>query len=623
MKIMPYRRAVVIGTGCAGYNAAGCLFREGVRDVAILTEGRLCGTSRNTGSDKQTYYKVSLSGNEGDSAYQTAKTLFGGGSADGDTAMCEAAYSLPCFFRLGALGVPFPRNRYGEYVGYRTDHDAFSRATSVGPYTSKRMTEVLESFAEECGIPVYDGMRAVCIVKNGERAAGVLALDSASCEDDFGLTFFPCGNVVLATGGPAAVYRDSVYPLSQRGASSLALFAGCRFVNVAEWQYGLASVQFRWNVSGTYQQVLPRYISVDEKGNEHEFLNEFYADPFGAVNAVFLKGYEWPFDSAKTQGSSRIDLLVYRETVERGRRVFMDFTREPSCMEKNGFAGLSEAARSYLSRSGALIPLPVHRLNAMNPKAAALYAAHGIDLARQPLEIAVCAQHNNGGIEVDTDWQTSVPGLYAAGECAGTHGVIRPGGSALNAGQVAGMRIAEHIARQRDAGEAASGCEEQAERVRAFIRRTHGKKSTLRAFTERMQACMSAHCAFRRQVRALREASAVFRAALCGFAEENTWADVQELPHLFAALDMVAVQAAYTDGMLYAAEYAGTRGGALVLGEDGKPVPENAAYRGRRILTQLRGGEFVSFERDVRPFPEERELWFETVWKQYEEERGH
>ena len=42
---------LIIGTGCAGYNAADKLFDLGVTDIAIITEGRYMGTSRNTGSD--------------------------------------------------------------------------------------------------------------------------------------------------------------------------------------------------------------------------------------------------------------------------------------------------------------------------------------------------------------------------------------------------------------------------------------------------------------------------------------------------------------------------------------------------------------------------------------------
>ena len=46
--------ALVVGTGCAGYNAADWLCAYGVPDVCLVTEGREAGTSRNAGSDKRT-----------------------------------------------------------------------------------------------------------------------------------------------------------------------------------------------------------------------------------------------------------------------------------------------------------------------------------------------------------------------------------------------------------------------------------------------------------------------------------------------------------------------------------------------------------------------------------------
>ena len=81
--------------------------------------------------------------------------------------------------------------------------------------------------------------------------------------------------------------------------------------------------------------------------------------------------------------------------------------------------------------------LPIQRLAAMNPAAIELYRSHNIDLAAEPLEIAICAQHNNGGLAGDCWWQSNIRHLYPIGEVNGTHGVYRPGGTALNAGQVA------------------------------------------------------------------------------------------------------------------------------------------------------------------------------------------
>ena len=72
------------------------------------------------------------------------------------------------------------------------------------------------------------------------------------------------------------LYKNSVYPVSQSGASGLAFEAGVRGRNLTEWQYGLASVNPRWNVSGAYMQVLPRVISTEADGtDEREFLLDF------------------------------------------------------------------------------------------------------------------------------------------------------------------------------------------------------------------------------------------------------------------------------------------------------------------------------------------------------------
>lgn len=92
----------------------------------------------------------------------------------------------------------------------------------------------------------------------------------------------------------------------------------------------------------------------------------------------------------------------------------------------------------------------------MNQPAIDFYRDKGVDLYTQPLEIALCAKHNNGGIGIDCWWQTDVKGLFAVGEAAASHGVYRPGGTALNAGQVGSTRAAQYIA-ARCRGDASAG----------------------------------------------------------------------------------------------------------------------------------------------------------------------
>ena len=437
-----YFDAIVVGTGAAGYNAACRIQQEGLKTVAIVTEGVNTGTSRNTGSDKQTYYKLGLGGDSPDSVRTMAENLFAGGSVDGDNALCEAALSARCFMNLAELGVPFPTNRYGEYVGYKTDHDPYARATSAGPLTSKFMTEALEKQAARLNVPIFDNLLAVEVLKDAAGVCGLLCLN----QKDGSLQVFCTPNVILATGGPAGIYADSVYPHCHTGSTGLALDAGAALQNMTEWQFGLASINPRWNVSGTYMQVLPRFISIDEAGNVYEFLLDYFDDPYEALNAVFLKGYQWPFDSRKVmEGSSVVDLLVYRECVLRKRRVYLEFTKNPFGMDEIDYSRLDFEVREYLRKAEACFGTPIERLQKMNGPAIDLYSSKGLDITKDPLEIALCAQHNNGGIAVDMWWQTDIAGLFAAGECAGTHGVSRPGGSALNAGQVGSLRAALFI----------------------------------------------------------------------------------------------------------------------------------------------------------------------------------
>ena len=105
---------LIIGSGAAALSAALNLFELGQKDIAIATHQWGGGTSNNAGSDKQTYYKLSLCGDIPDSPLQIAEDLFSGKCMHGDIALCEAQNSLPAFFNLVRLGVPFPHDWYGS-----------------------------------------------------------------------------------------------------------------------------------------------------------------------------------------------------------------------------------------------------------------------------------------------------------------------------------------------------------------------------------------------------------------------------------------------------------------------------------------------------------------------------
>ena len=456
---------IVVGAGAAGMNAAVQLVRqwrsrgvgEPAEHVMVVTGGVRLGASRMSGSDKQTYYKMGTSPRVSDSAVEFARALTAFGCCHGDTALAEGLGSLRAFYHLVEAGVPFPHDPNGAFIGYKTDHDPYERATSAGPKTSRFMSECLQAQVQREGVRIIDHQAVAQFITAGEGAArrivGMLCLDLARPGGGKpALTLFAAENWILAAGGPGDLYQASVYPQGQYGIHGAAFQAGLEACNLTESQYGLASVAFRWNVSGTYMQVIPRIFSTNAAGKApREFLTEYFGDMPSMATAIFLKGYQWPFDAQRIAGhqSSLIDMAVHQETAVRGRRVWMDFLHNPIGAEgwdEFHLSRIGDEALEYLERTEALQALPIERLEHMNGPAIDIYAENGIDLRTEPLEIALCAQHHNGGFAVNKWWESNLRHTFVIGEMAGTHGVKRPGGSALNAGQVGGMRAAEYIA---------------------------------------------------------------------------------------------------------------------------------------------------------------------------------
>lgn len=641
---------VIVGTGAAGFNAADTLFSLGQKDIAIVTEGVNMGTSRNTGSDKQTYYKLTLSGNTPDSVEEMAKTLFNGGSMHGDIALVEAALSARCFCKLAGIGVPFPHNKYGEYIGYKTDHDPRQRATSAGPLTSKFMTEKLEEQVRQKGIKIFDGYQVVGILtdKSGSepKAVGLVALDLNS-KDEAKIVLFNCTNIIYATGGPAGMYLTSVYPECHSGASGIALEAGAKGINLTESQYGIASVKFRWNLSGTYQQVIPRYVSTDaDGGDEKEFLEEYFDEPGKMLDAIFLKGYQWPFDPRKIEnfGSSLIDILVYNETQIKGRRVFLDFTKNPSWGSKNGeldFSLLGEESYTYLKNSNALFGTPIQRLEKMNQPAIDLYKNNGIDITREYLEIAVCAQHNNGGLMGNIWWESNLRHFFPVGEVNGTFGVYRPGGTALNSTQVGSLRAAQYISANYkdnpcDVSLFLNKVEKQvSDKINLINTITANKCSVdVMELKTKYRQRMTKAGAHIRSLKATEDAIRECKEDLNDFVVKTSAKSITELSEALKNRDILLTQFVYLNAIReYIINGGRSRGSYLVNDPEGvlpiNGLPDvfrftldNGQMQEKVCEIELiltdKGYECVTEWKAVRPIPT-GDSWFENVWSDFRE----
>ena len=643
--VLPVHRAemLVMGSGAAGLRASVEAKRRDI-DVVVASQSAFGGTSACSGSDKQTLHTANTAG-RGDDFEALADALGAGGAMDEDTAYVEAVGSARALASLQFMGLPLPQDRLGGVLRYQTDHDEVGRATSCGPRTSRLMVQVLTREAIRLDIPIFNhttGVRLLVAPGDRPRAAGVLAMapKRRTDENPLGLLAFLCDSVVIATGGPGELYRDSVYPRHCFGSLGLALEAGIEAVNLTESQFGIGSPRdnFPWNLSGTYVQAMPYIFSRDARGAERNFLADYYRTTQELASNIFRKGYQWPFHATRMLdfGSSLLDLAVFRET-RAGRTVFMDFNRNP--LPVPGDAGFSldrldDDVRAYLANGGALLERPIDRLRKMNPLSIELYKRYKYDITRDPLEFAINNQHMNGGLAVDTWGATSLEGCYAVGEAAGTHGVTRPGGAALNAGQVFGARCAEHIAARRNPRantvSARPLVEEAVAGALAPLRADGMKASAIR---KEVQDRMSDHAAI------LCDPAGVKAAAQAAHALNETIRR-QGIVHDGANGALRALQwrqsAIASEAILKALDFylergGGSRGARAVCSPEGgcvpqsrtgpladaRFIPERDEDRRERIHVRLKGARFVCEARPVRRRDRDYRPFFERDWPDY------
>jgi len=562
----------IVGAGAAGLNALDELLKRGV-DAMLFADDLMGGCSINSGSDKQTYYKLSLSGDTPDSVEALATRFFAGGGMQGYHARTLAALSARSFMKLALLGVPFPQNDWGEYVGYQTDHDNTLRATSAGPLTSRMMADCLRMSVISRGGKMEGGLRLMDIYAPEGTVRGALF----ASESEY--VMVSCANLILATGGNAAIYGRCVFPVNQHGATGVALRAGAKANNLCYWQYGLASTKVRWNVSGSYQQAIPEYI--DGSGR-------IIAPEMPRRNdMIFLKGYQWPFDASRRDASAAVDRAV-KAVCDNGGKAYMDFTRDPV---HGRFDLLSDETYDYLKNCDALVDSAYQRLLRINTPAAEFYRERGIDLSSEPMEIAVCAQHSNGGIWVDENWQTTVKNLYAVGECSGVFGAYRPGGSALNETQVGSLRAAEHIAARRAVVHLLPDDAFSSEIN--WLESGYTDPAELREFKRRMDVCAGAV----RSVSGMKALKADVERRLADIRGDAVLRDV------------LWVQKYALSAMLEQAKYSGYAGHML---EDAETCAED--HHGYAFITDKSGTR----AEPVSSIPE-GDQWFERVWKRYKE----
>jgi succinate dehydrogenase/fumarate reductase flavoprotein subunit len=442
---------LIIGSGGAGLREAieaKDTFKEG--KILLVVKGTVgkSGVTATACSDRMAFH-VTLPYTEPggpDNWKYHAEDIYriGGYVSDGDLALILAREAREAFEYLDRLGVPFVKKEDGRADQFVTDGSEYARACYTGPRTANHIEEALLRKISSMDIHIIDHCMVTELIKNRGRVIGAFGIDEREEEIEKRLKIFSSKTTVLATGGAGEAFKIHVFPAGMTGDGyALAFRTGAELVNMEFIQIGLSSVKTRLACSGSMMRAIPRFLNREGK----EFLGNYFPQgtpPAEIYNLVFEKGASWPVSNEKR--TYLIDVAVFKE-IAKGRRVFLDYSANPQGFQ---FQDLemkwqerykNEIKREISDEERSKSPL--RRLSEINPESIEWLKEYGIDLAAgERIEIAPAIQHFQGGVKIREKGDTSLKGLYAAGECAGgQHGANRPGGNALLDGQVFG-RIA-------------------------------------------------------------------------------------------------------------------------------------------------------------------------------------
>ncbi|MBO9607623.1 MAG: succinate dehydrogenase flavoprotein subunit [Paenibacillaceae bacterium] len=418
------RSYIVVGGGLAGLMAAIKLAEAGQRVrlfslVPVRRSHSVCAQGGINGA-------VNTKG-EGDSAWEHFDdTIYGGDFLANQTpvkAMCEAAPDI--IYMLARMGVPFNRTPEGNIDFRRLGGASYSRTAFAGSTTGQQILYALDEqvrrFEAEGRIEKLEHWEMLSVVKDGEgRCAGIVAQHLKSMR----IGDFRADAVILATGGIGYIYRRSTNSVINTGSAHAAVYRqGASYANAE------------------FIQIHPTAIPGDDK---LRLMSESARGEGGRI-WVYRDGKPWYFLEDKYPAYGN---LVPRDIA----------TREIFHVCYDLKLGIGGENMVYLDLSH----LPAERLQERLGGIVGMYEKFvGDDPRKVPMKIFPAMHYSMGGLWVDFDQMTNIPGLFACGECDYQyHGANRLGAnsllSAIYGGMVAGPKAMAYAEAQRTpAGELA------------------------------------------------------------------------------------------------------------------------------------------------------------------------
>jgi len=441
---------LVIGAGGAGLRAAIEASAAGVRvgvvcksllgkAHTVMAEGGIAAALANV--DDRDSWRVHF-----------ADTMRGGQYVNHWRMAQLHAQEAPARVReLEAWGALFDRTPDGRILQRNFGGHAYPRLVHVGDRTGLEMIRTLQDHGVHRGIDFHMECTVIRLLTDAGRIAGAFAYERERGR----FQLFRAGAVILATGGVGRAYRITSNSWEYTGdGHALAYEVGADLIDMEYLQFHPTGMVWPPSVQGILVTEAVRGeggVLRNRDGRRFMFddIPPLYRD-----QTADNEDEGWRYTQGDKSARRPPELLtrdhvarcIVRETKEgRGSPhggVFLDIAW---IREKLPHADVHIKSK---------LPGMYHQFKQLA----------GVDITREPMEVGPTTHYMMGGVRVDPETQMStVPGLFAAGECAaGLHGANRLGGNSLSdllvfgkrAGEFAARFAGEHPAGQIDAGAA-------------------------------------------------------------------------------------------------------------------------------------------------------------------------
>ncbi|NNF44326.1 MAG: fumarate reductase/succinate dehydrogenase flavoprotein subunit [Phycisphaerales bacterium] len=336
---------------------------------------------------------------------------------------------------LEAWGALFDRTRDGRILQRNFGGHKYPRLAHVGDRTGLEMIRTLQDHGIHGGIDFLMEHTVLALVPAGDRIVGAVGYEREKGR----FHLYRAKAVIIATGGIGRAFRVTSNSWEYTGdGHALAYEAGADLIDMEFVQFHPTGMVWPPSVQGIL-------VTEGVRGEGGVLRNKdgkrFMFDDIPDLYAHQTADNEeegWRYVTGDKDARRPPELL----TRDHVARCIVHEIREGRGSPHGGvyldIAWIKEKLPDAATHIKRKLPSMHHQFIELA----------GVDITQEPMEVGPTTHYVMGGIRVDGDTQmASVPGLFAAGECAaGLHGANRLGGNSLSDLLVFGKRAGEYAA---------------------------------------------------------------------------------------------------------------------------------------------------------------------------------